>query len=148
MSRAISGSFHVEPGAEDFRRDLRDDGVPEGMQRTHERGNPISQQGNSGLNTTDPSVVTNDPAFVAAKTWRGSWSIRERPFSRVVDIPGVSFQSRADAVTHIATARGNPETITLMGLIDGTSWHNDRPAGVSDAFQVSEHSVEPTLANR
>jgi hypothetical protein len=35
-----------------------------------------------------------------------------------------------------------------MGRIDGTSRDNDRPAGVADAFQVSEHSVEPILANR
>jgi hypothetical protein len=35
-----------------------------------------------------------------------------------------------------------------MGRIDGTSRDNDRPAGVADALQVSEHSVEPILANR
>ena len=35
-----------------------------------------------------------------------------------------------------------------MGRIDGTSRNNDRPAGVTDAFQVSRHSVEPILANR
>jgi hypothetical protein len=35
-----------------------------------------------------------------------------------------------------------------MGRIDGTSRDNDRPAGVADAFQISEHSVEPILANR
>ncbi len=35
-----------------------------------------------------------------------------------------------------------------MGRIDGTSRYNGRPAGVSDAFQVNEHSVEPILANR
>ena len=35
-----------------------------------------------------------------------------------------------------------------MGRVDGTSRNNDRPAGVTDAFQVSRHSVEPILANR
>jgi hypothetical protein len=35
-----------------------------------------------------------------------------------------------------------------MGRVDGTSRNNDRPAGVTDAFQVSTHSVEPILANR
>ena len=35
-----------------------------------------------------------------------------------------------------------------MGRIDGTSRDNSRPAGVADAFQVSEHSVEPILSNR
>ena len=35
-----------------------------------------------------------------------------------------------------------------MGRIDGTSRDHGRPAGVADAFQVSEHSVEPVLANR
>ena len=35
-----------------------------------------------------------------------------------------------------------------MGRIDGTSRNNDRPAGVTDAFQVRRHSVEPILANR
>jgi hypothetical protein len=41
-----------------------------------------------------------------------------------------------------------PESVTPMGRIDGTSRDNGRPAGVADAFQVSEHSVEPVLANR
>jgi hypothetical protein len=35
-----------------------------------------------------------------------------------------------------------------VGRVDGTSRDNGRPAGVSDAFQVSEHSVDPVLANR
>nr|WP_258014861.1 hypothetical protein [Stenotrophomonas maltophilia] len=35
-----------------------------------------------------------------------------------------------------------------MGRVDGTSWDNDRPAGVAFCFQVSRHSVEPVLANR
>jgi hypothetical protein len=35
-----------------------------------------------------------------------------------------------------------------MGRIDGTSRDNSRFAGVADAFQVSEHSVEPTFSNR
>ncbi len=35
-----------------------------------------------------------------------------------------------------------------MGRIDGTSRDNGRPAGVTEAFQVSKHSVEPILSNR
>jgi len=35
-----------------------------------------------------------------------------------------------------------------MGRVDGTSWDNDRPAGVVLCFQVSRNSVEPVLANR
>lgn len=35
-----------------------------------------------------------------------------------------------------------------MGRVDGTSRDNGRPAGVADSFQVSEHSVDPVLANR
>lgn len=35
-----------------------------------------------------------------------------------------------------------------MGRVDGTSRDNDRPAGVTETFQVSEHSIEPMLANR
>ena len=35
-----------------------------------------------------------------------------------------------------------------MGRIDGTSRNNDRPAGVTDSFQVRRHSVEPRFANR
>jgi hypothetical protein len=35
-----------------------------------------------------------------------------------------------------------------MGRIDGTSRDNGRPAGVTDSFQVSTHSVEPVLSNR
>jgi hypothetical protein len=35
-----------------------------------------------------------------------------------------------------------------MGRIDGTSRDNGRPAGVTDAFQVRLHSVEPILSNR
>lgn len=86
---------------------------------------------------------------IAAATCRGSWSIRLRPSSRVVVIPGESFQSRADAVTHSAASVGNePETVTTVGRIDGTSRDNDSPAGVADACQVSMHSVEPVLANR
>jgi hypothetical protein len=41
-----------------------------------------------------------------------------------------------------------PKAITLVGRVDGTSWDNDRPAGVVLCFQVSRHSVEPVLANR
>lgn len=42
----------------------------------------------------------------------------------------------------------NPESVTSVGRIDGTSRDNGRPAGVADGFHVSKHSVEPVLANR
>ena len=35
-----------------------------------------------------------------------------------------------------------------MGRIDGTSRNNRRFAGVTETLQISEHSVEPTLASR
>ncbi len=41
-----------------------------------------------------------------------------------------------------------PEPVPSVGRVDGTSWDNDRPAGVVLCFQVSRHSVEPALANR
>lgn len=42
----------------------------------------------------------------------------------------------------------NPKAVAPVRGVDGTSWDNDRPAGVVDAFQVIQHSVEPCLANR
>ena len=84
----------------------------------------------------------------AANTCLGSWSIRERPSGRVVAIPGVSFQSRAEAVTQSAGCRNAPETITSMRRVDGTSWKYVCIEGVTRAFQVSTHSVEPILASR
>lgn len=86
---------------------------------------------------------------IAAATCRGNWSILLRPSARVVVIPGESFQSRADAVTHSAISVGDePQAITTVRPVDGTSRDNGRPPGVTDAFQVSKHSVEPCLANR
>jgi hypothetical protein len=41
-----------------------------------------------------------------------------------------------------------PQPVTSVGRVDGTSWHNDRPAGVANSFHVSMHSVDPMLANR
>lgn len=41
-----------------------------------------------------------------------------------------------------------PEPVAPVRSPDGTSRDNGRPAGVADAFQISEHSVEPVLANR
>jgi hypothetical protein len=35
-----------------------------------------------------------------------------------------------------------------MGRVDGTSREYDRPAGVVETRQVSEHSIEPMLASR
>jgi hypothetical protein len=68
----------------------------------------------------------------------------------------VSFQSRADAVTHSANVKllcvcvssDEPKSISTVRGINGTSRENGRPCGVIDPFQVSEYSVEPSLANR
>jgi hypothetical protein len=84
----------------------------------------------------------------AAETCLGSWSIRLRPSARCADMPGVSFQSRALAVTHKAASSNEPDSISTMRGIDGTSRDNHPPPGVTDALQVSSHSVEPMLANR
>jgi hypothetical protein len=52
-------------------------------------------------------------------------------------------------VAHSAISLGDdPQAISTVRPIDGTSRDNGRPAGVTDAFQVSKHSVEPVLANR
>src|SRR5690606_36904979 len=98
-------------------------------------------------------IVADDPTVVApgaaAATCRGSWSILLRPSGRSVAMPGVSFQSRALGVTHNDASFGDePQTVTAVGRIDGTSRDNRRPPGVADPFQISEHSVDPILANR
>ena len=54
----------------------------------------------------------------------------------------LSLWSRVVGVGH------KPEAVPSVGRVDGTSRDNGRPAGVADAFHVSEHSVEPVLANR
>jgi hypothetical protein len=41
-----------------------------------------------------------------------------------------------------------PSSIPFVGRIDGASRYNGNPAGVTDAFQVRMHSVEPILSNR
>lgn len=89
-------------------------------------------------------------AHIAAATCRGSWSILLRPSGLSVAMPGESFQSRALAVIQSpASARGDkPDAITSMRRIDGASRDNDRPPGVCDAFQVSKHSVDPTVPSR
>jgi hypothetical protein len=75
--------------------------------------------------------------------------MRERPASRVVAIPGVSFQSRALGVTHKAIAVcGEVDALATVGRIDAARWEYDRPCGVAFTCQVSKHSVEPSEANR
>jgi hypothetical protein len=54
----------------------------------------------------------------------------------------------ANPVIAVLGVGHKPESVSSMGRIDGTSRDNGRPAGVSDAFQVNTHSVEPILANR
>jgi hypothetical protein len=64
-------------------------------------------------------------------------------------MPGVSFQSRALAVTHNAISIADePDSFAAVRGIDGTSRENDRPCFVSFVFQVSKHSVEPIDAKR
>lgn len=95
-------------------------------------------------------------AHTAAVTCRGSWSTLERPSGRVSAIPGVSFQSRVVTVIHTAISTDGGglvmsdeiETISTVRGVDGTSREYERPAGVVDAFQVSEYSVEPMQPNR
>jgi hypothetical protein len=41
-----------------------------------------------------------------------------------------------------------PQSFPLVGSADTASRQYGRPAGVTAAFQVSEHSIEPCLANR
>jgi len=74
--------------------------------------------------------------------------MRRRPSGRSKPMPGVSFQSRALAVIQSAAFADDPDAVTTVWRVDGTSRHNGRPAGVADSFQVSEHSVEPAVANR
>jgi hypothetical protein len=76
-------------------------------------------------------------------TCLGSRSSRLAPsFLGAKLMPMLSLWSRVVGVGH------KPQAVASMRGVDGTSRDNGRPAGVSDAFQVSEHSVEPVLANR
>jgi hypothetical protein len=36
----------------------------------------------------------------------------------------------------------DPDSVSSMRGIDGTSWNNNRPCGVAFTFQVSQHLVE------
>lgn len=96
----------------------------------------------SGVRTALSASVAVGVGHSAAATCLGNWSIRLLPSARCAVIPGESFQSRALGVTH------KPHSVASVGRVDGISWNNRRFAGVSLAFQVSKHSVEPMLANR
>lgn len=65
-------------------------------------------------------------------------------------MPGESFQSLADAVIQSAASAvcDDEHSISTMRGVDGTSWNNGTPAGVSFRLQIKEQSVEPMLANR
>lgn len=150
----------VHISADHLSRDLRDDGVAVGAQASHAAGNPISQQGNAGFNPTPFGIVAGDacggtPEVTATgaghsracraiqNTCRGSRSSLLAPsFRGANDMPKLSLWSRVVGVGQ------NPEAVSPVGGVDGTSRDNDRPAGVVDAFQVIQHSVEPCLANR
>lgn len=60
----------------------------------------------------------------------------------------------ASAALTVGLADGPPvdsdpiESLALMRTIDGESRDIDRPAGVTFPFQISEDSIEPTIARR
>jgi hypothetical protein len=59
-------------------------------------------------------------------------------------MPGVSFQSRADAVTHPLC--DEEQSLSDVRGADARSAEIDRPDGVTRCFQVSVYSVEPSKA--
>ena len=80
---------------------------------SHSTGSPINQRLCAGFNwppavvpaaepvSISPEAVSRAGLLLAAScACLGSWSSLDRPPSRVVAIPEVSFQSRADGVTH------------------------------------------------
>jgi hypothetical protein len=67
----------------------------------------------------------------------GNWSSLLRPPSRSVDIPGESFQSRAEAVTHPV------RPVTDVRSTDPRSRERDNPKGVVHCFQISLYKVVP-----
>ena len=51
-------------------------------------------------------------------------------------------------VPAIGVGHGDPvDPVSSVGRVDGASRNIDRPAGVTDAFQISADSVEPTVAS-
>lgn len=66
--------------------------------------------------------------------------------ARPAELPASLFPSFAGA--RLVGVGHKPKSISAMGRIDGTSRDNGRPAGVTDAFHVSMHSVEPMFASR
>jgi len=66
-------------------------------------------------------------------------------------MPGVSFQSRADAVIQYAASSLDcdpVEPVPLVWRVDTASREIDRPCGVAFSLQISADSVEPTVASR
>ena len=49
---------------------------------------------------------------------------------------------RPDFTSLAVGVRHNPDSIAAVKRVDGTSRNNNRPCGVSDAFQVSKYTVE------
>jgi hypothetical protein len=86
-------------------------------------------------------VVVGQPANCACL---GNWSSRVRPSSVSVAMPGVSFQSRAEAVTHPLC--DEEQSLSDVRGADARSAEIDRPDGVTRCFQVSVYSVEPRKA--
>jgi hypothetical protein len=60
-------------------------------------------------------------------------------------MPGVSFQSRVEGVTHPFSDKPGP--LPDVRSTDARSADIKRPAGVSRSFQVSLYKVEPSEAS-
>ena len=148
-----------------------------GAHNSHSSGNPMIQDTNAGFNAPRFSVVPGNPAGAipsTSPTFCGSglpvsWGRVVRPrapsiavgvghiasiIGKVLPFDNARHRSRNSGVadslrqSRAAGVGHKPQPVTSVGRVDGTSWHNDRPAGVADSIHVSMHSVEPMFANR
>jgi hypothetical protein len=95
------------------------------------------------LRTFSLAVGVDQIAAIACA--RIDTSPAELPASLLPSFAGAKLVGVAQSAISLGD---DPQAISTVRPIDGTSRDNGRPAGVVDAFQVSEHSVEPILANR
>ena len=103
---------------EDFSGDLGADGVSESFKSVHPMGYPISHSIHSG--------------FSGPPTWLASVGV-------------FLSNSLGAAVSFALCAVGvgqNPDPVSSVSGIDGTSWNNERLRGVADPFQVRKHNIE------
>lgn len=84
-------------------------------------------------NAAKSAVVASDPANAACAA-----SFNGRALRASVETDAAPLlQSRLVTVGH------NPNSVTLVGRIDGTSWYfTRRPDFVAERFQINAHSVE------